>query len=79
MAVILKKDEKVEHVVGLLKEGFTADEFVTKFKEAYPKDWSKAEREFLKHERKTKPGKSHPCPNPKQYLINALNVWRKKA
>lgn len=78
MAVISKKNEKVEHVVSLLGDNFSNDEFVARFREEYPSDWAKAEKEYLKHERKTKPGKSHPCPRPEQYLVNALNVWRKK-
>ncbi|MGR5149486.1 hypothetical protein ACQKP8_23440 [Photobacterium alginatilyticum] len=78
MAVITKKNEKVEHVVSLLGDNFSNEEFIAKFCEEYPNDWTKAEREYLKHERKTKPGKSHPCPRPEQYLINALSVWRKR-
>lgn len=78
MAVITKKDEKVEKVVNMLPPSFSEADFINKFKEVYPKDWDKAEKEFIKHERKTKPGKSHPCPRPEQYLINALNVWNKK-
>jgi|TARA_B110000211_G_scaffold66399_1_gene76617 hypothetical protein len=78
MAVITKKDEKIENVVGELNEGYLFDDFINKFQELYPKDWSKIEREHAKHERKTKPGKTHPMPEPIQYLKNALNVWNKK-
>ncbi|WP_125782798.1 hypothetical protein [Pseudoalteromonas rubra] len=78
MAVITKKDEKIESVVCELGEGYSIDDFVNKFQELYPKDWSKVEREYAKHERKTKPGKAHPMPEPVQYLKNALNVWQKK-
>jgi hypothetical protein len=78
MAVITKKDEKIENVVGELNEGHSFDDFINKFQELYPKDWSKIEREHAKHERKTKPGKTHPMPEPIQFLKNALNVWNKK-
>lgn len=74
MSVIAKKAEKVGEVVGELPEGFTFDQFLSAFKAKYPKDWEKVVREFEKHERKTKPGKSHPMPEPSQYMRNALNV-----
>ena len=70
--------DKIENVVGELNEGYSFDDFINKFQELYPKDWSKIEREHAKHERKTKPGKTHPMPEPIQYLKNALNVWNKK-
>lgn len=39
MAVITKKDEKIENVVGELNEGYSFDDFINKFQELYPKDW----------------------------------------
>ncbi|WP_392352428.1 hypothetical protein [Pseudoalteromonas rhizosphaerae] len=78
MAVITKKDEKISNVACELDEGFSSDDFVKKFQEQYPKDWGKIEREYAKHERKTKSGKTHPMPEPIQYLKNALNIWFKK-
>ena len=77
MAVILKKEEKIEATINDLQEGFSPDEFVEKFKELYPSDWFKIEKSYHKHERDTKSGKYHPMPNPNQYLKNALNVWSK--
>jgi hypothetical protein len=77
MAVLLKKNEKISEVVNGLENDFTESQFLERFKEIYPKDWAKINREYTKHERNTKPGNSHPMPNPEQYLINALNVWKK--
>lgn len=79
MSVILKKDEKVEAVVSLLNENYSAEDFINKFKETYPDDWKKISANYNKHVRKTKPGKSIPMPEPTQYLKNALNVWLKKS
>lgn len=76
MAVITKKDEKVALVVQSLPEGFNQDQFIEAFKAAYPKDWEKIVRAYNQHERKTKPGKTHPMPEPVQYLKNALNTYR---
>ncbi len=78
MATITKKDEKVEATVSTLSENFTQEEFIEKFIELYPKDWEKIEKSYRKHERDTKPGKTHPMPEPRQYLKNALNTWSSK-
>ncbi len=77
MAVITKKDEKIEAVIESFNEIPSADDFVAKFAELYPKDFAKVEKNYRDHERKTKSGKSHPMPEPVQYLKNALNVWVK--
>lgn len=77
MALITKKNEKISTVVNELNSFYTPEDFVVKFKETFPKDWNKVEREYAKHERKTKSGKAHPMPEPVQYLKNALNVWKK--
>jgi len=78
MAVILKKDEKIEEVVSLLPEGFNTDDFINKFKELFEKDWIKINSTYEKHLRKSKPEKSIPMPPPEKYLSNALKVWNKK-
>ena len=78
MAVITKKDEKIALVVASFDKEFSFDEFLKKFQEMYPKDWEKTVRNYIQHERKTKEGKTHPMPDPKQYLQNSLNVWQKK-
>lgn len=74
MSVIVKKAEKVAAVVSGLPTGFTFEAFLEAFQVAYPKEWENVVREFKKHERKTKSGKSHPMPEPVQYMRNALNV-----
>jgi len=78
MALVLKKEEKLQNTIDMLDNSYTKDEFVEKFKELYPKDWSKIVKNYQKHERKTKEGKTHPMPEPKQYVLNMLNVWLKK-
>lgn len=76
MSVILKKDAKVGVVVGSLNEGYTKEAFISKFKELYPSDWTKLEKEYGKYLRKHKPGKIIPMPKPEQYILNALHVWK---
>lgn len=77
MAVIAKKDEKVAEVVAQLQPEFSPEEFIGKFKQLFPKEWTKIERAYSDHLRKAKPGQKIPMPKPEQYLINALNVWSK--
>lgn len=75
MAVITKKDEKISVVANELGGKPEPEEFVEKFKELYPRDWERIEKNYRDHERKTKLGRSHPMPEHNQYLKNALNVW----
>ena len=77
MPVITKKDEKIKVVSKSLLEGYSTNDFITKFKELYPKDWDKIVKNYRSHEEKTKLGKSHPMPKPEKYLENALKVWLK--
>lgn len=77
MAVITKKDEKISAVANELGGHPEPEEFIEKFKELYPKDWARIEKSYRDHERRTKPGKSHPMPEPNQYLKNAFNAWLK--
>lgn len=78
MAVVLKREEKIQHTINMLESNYTKNEFIEKFKELYPKDWNKIVKNYQQHEQKTKEGKEHPMPEPKQYIINMLNVWLKK-
>jgi hypothetical protein len=77
MSVITKKTEKVGATIATLDTGFTFEQFLAAFQVLYPKDWEKVQREYAKHERKTKQGKSHPMPEPIQYMRNTLNVHLK--
>jgi hypothetical protein len=75
MSVIAKKTEKVAEVVAELPGGFAFEQFLTAFQQKFPKDWERVVSEFRMHERKSKPGKTHPMPEPEQYMRNALNVY----
>lgn len=78
MAVIIQKAGKVQATCESLQPGFTFDQFLVAFQEPSPKNWAKVVREHEKHERKTKLGKSHPMPHPKQYMQNSLNFHLRK-
>lgn len=80
MALVTKKDEKIELLVNKLGRDCDKDEFVLNFKMDYPKDWKKINDKYTNHEyanqNKKKP--THPMPIPEQYIKNMLNVWLKK-
>ena len=78
MAVILKKDEKVKAVIENLNSNYKLEDFIIKFQELYPKDWSKIDLNYKKTIANTKQGKIVPMPKPEQYLKNALNVYINK-
>ena len=73
-AVVVKKEEKIEAVFQALGENVSEENFVSKFKEMYPKDWQRVVSNYEKEERKTKPGKSHPMPSPDVYMRNMYKV-----
>lgn len=76
--MIVKKEEKITKVVSLLPTEFTENQFLETFIQEFPKEWERVQKVYRDHERRTKPGKSHPMPEPKKYLINALKNWKKK-
>jgi hypothetical protein len=77
-SVIVKKEEKIGSVVSSLPVDFTEAQFIEAFIEKYPKEWERVQLVYREHELRTKPGKSHPMPEPRRYLINALKAWKKK-
>ena len=77
-SVFLKKDVKISSVVDILPTDYSESQFVDAFFENYPKDWDRIQKVYRDHQRRTKPGKKHPMPKPKQYLTNALKTWKAK-
>lgn len=76
--VFLKKEEKVSVTISALDTAHTEMQFVEKFKELYPDDWLKIVNRYNAHERLTGEGKSHPMPNPTQYLVNMYKNQKRK-
>jgi hypothetical protein len=76
--IFLKKEEKASATIAALDSAHTEMQFVEKFKELYPEDWEKVVKRYNAHERLTPEGKSHPMPNPTQYLINIYRNHKRK-
>lgn len=55
----------------------TEAEFIEIFKEDYPKDWDRINKVYEDEEKITKPGKSHPMPEPTKYLSNTYKLYKK--
>lgn len=77
-AVVVKKEEKIANVFANMDNPDDINEFKSKFKEIYPNDWKRIINKYNEEERKTKPGKAHPMPEPEKYLENTFNVWKMK-
>ena len=76
--IVLKRDRKLEVVYRAVPPQSAIEEHLAKFKELYPEDWDslvyrykECERHTYKEcERHTPKGKSHPMPEPTQYLLH---------
>lgn len=75
MSIITNVDEKVAYILSLLSEGYTENDFLQKFKKVHTDDYNKCMRKYLKEERHTKPGKSHPMQHPDHHIKTALRSY----
>ena len=78
MAVITKKEEKAETIIGMMTNKEDVEEFKKLFREVYPDDYVKMFKVFNAEERNDKNGKGHPMPHPDTYLSNMYKVAMKK-
>lgn len=78
MAVILKKEEKAEKVIGMMTNPTDVEEFKKLFKATFPDDYAKIVKTYNAEERDDKKGKGHPMPHPDTYLNNMYKVAMKK-
>ena len=77
-AVIVKKEEKVASVFAAMSNPDDIQEFKTKFKEMYPKEWQHIIAVYQKEERADIKHKGHPMPEPEKHLENTYKVARNK-
>lgn len=69
-AVVVKKEEKINTVFESMININDLEEFKTKFKNMYPKEWAHIQAVYLKEERADIKHKGHPMPHPEKYLEN---------
>lgn len=75
--IVLKKAEKLGAVEAALPPESSPEDLAAKFQEMYPEDWQNIVRRHKAHERRTPPGKAHPMPDPKKYLLNMVKNFIK--
>jgi len=75
MAVLHKKEEKIEAVLSKLPEDYTDKQFVDTFIQLYSKDWGKIKATYIKQSQDKEPGTIINMPKPEVYLKNILAVY----
>ena len=74
--IVLKRDRKLEVVYRAVPPQSAIEEHMAKFKELYPADWESLVYRYQEYERHTPKGKSHPMPEPTQYLMHKAPCGR---
>ncbi|WP_432400970.1 hypothetical protein [Wukongibacter sp. M2B1] len=77
-SVIVKKEEKFRNVIENINGEITEEKFIIEFKDMYPEAWDRIVKKYNEHERLTKPGKTHPMPEPNKYMSNVYRDFMKK-
>jgi len=79
MAVLHRKEEKIEVVLSKLPKDYTDKQFVDTFIQLYSKDWGKIKANYIKHSQDKEPGTIITMPKPEIYLKNILKVYLENA
>lgn len=72
MAVLHKKEEKIQAVLGRLPKKYTDEQFVEMFIRLYSKDWGKIKSAYIKQSQDKEPGTIINMPKPEVYLRQVL-------
>ncbi|WP_186462473.1 hypothetical protein [Pedobacter suwonensis] len=72
MAVLHKKEEKIQAVLGRLPKKYTDEQFVEMFIKLYSKDWGKIKSAYIKQSQDKEPGTIINMPKPEVYLKQVL-------
>ena len=75
MAVLHRKEEKIEVVLSQLPKEYTDKEFVDTFIKLYSKDWGKIKANYIKQSQDKEPGTIIKMPKPEVYLKNILENY----
>jgi chloramphenicol O-acetyltransferase len=75
MAVLHRKEEKIEVVLSKLPKDYTDKEFVEMFIQLYSKDWGKIKANYLKQSQDKEPGTVITMPKPELYLKSILTTY----
>lgn len=77
MAILHRKEEKIQVVMGRLPENHTDEEFVKMFIKLYSKDWGKIKSAYIKQSQDREPGTIITMPKPELYLKQLAEIYLK--
>lgn len=75
MAVLHRKEDKIEVVLSKLPKDYTDKQFVDMFIQLYSKDWGKIKANYIKQSQDKEPGTVINMPKPELYLKSILAVY----
>ncbi len=75
MAILHRKEEKIQVVLGRLPKNYTDDEFVEMFIKLYSKDWGKIKSAYIKKNQDKEVGTEVSMPKPDLYLKQVLATY----
>jgi chloramphenicol O-acetyltransferase len=75
MAVLHRKEEKIEVVLSKLPKEYTDKQFIDMFIQLYSKDWGKIKANYLKQSQDKEPGTVINMPKPDLYLTSILKNY----
>lgn len=79
MAVLHRKEEKIQAVLGRLPKKYTHEQFVEMFIKVYSKDWGKIKSAYIKQSQDKEPGTVINMPKPEVYLKQILAIYLQQA
>ncbi|MGM9477580.1 hypothetical protein ACS5PU_14185 [Pedobacter sp. GSP4] len=79
MAVLHKKEEKIQAVLGRLPKKYTEEQFLEMFIRLYSKDWGKIKSAYIKQSQDKEPGTIINMPKPDVYLKQVLAIYLQNA
>lgn len=79
MAVLHRKEEKIQAVLGRLPKKYTHEQFVEMFIKLYSKDWGKIKSAYIKQSQDKEPGTIINMPKPEVYLKQILTSYLQQA
>jgi len=75
MAILHRKEEKIQVVLGRLPKQYTHEQFIEMFIKLYSKDWGKIKSAYIKQSQDKEPGTVVNMPKPELYLKQLLEVY----
>ena len=75
MAVLHRKEEKIQAVLGRLSKKHSPDDFVAMFIKLYSKEWGKIKSAYIKASQDKEAGTVIHMPKPELYLKQVLEIF----